>query len=79
MILTILPVVTKNPLSPVEHKGGEGVAVELFEMGLDSFIVRPPRWKSAMTTTNYRIANYPGLSFLMLYFIYAGESPFRYM
>jgi len=30
--------ITKNPLSPIEHKGGEGVAVELFEMGLDSFI-----------------------------------------
>ncbi|PUU80549.1 Longin-like domain-containing protein [Tuber borchii] len=30
--------VTKNPLSPIEHPGGEGVAVELFEMGLDSFI-----------------------------------------
>ncbi|KAL7276183.1 Trafficking protein particle complex subunit BET5 [Rhizina undulata] len=30
--------VVKNPLSPTEHRGGEGVAVELFEMGLDSFI-----------------------------------------
>ncbi|KAH0612817.1 uncharacterized protein H6S33_009197 [Morchella sextelata] len=30
--------VVKNPLSPVEHHGGEGVAVELFEMGLDGFI-----------------------------------------
>ena len=26
-------------LSAIEHPGGEGVAVELFEMGLDSFIV----------------------------------------
>ncbi|KAF2457204.1 trafficking protein-like protein particle complex subunit 1 [Lineolata rhizophorae] len=30
--------VVKNPLSPVEHPGGVGVANELFEMGLDSFI-----------------------------------------
>ncbi|KAF2142964.1 uncharacterized protein K452DRAFT_297479 [Aplosporella prunicola CBS 121167] len=30
--------VVKNPLSPVEHPGGIGVANELFEMGLDSFI-----------------------------------------
>ncbi|CCX11804.1 Longin-like domain-containing protein [Pyronema domesticum] len=30
--------VTKNPLSPVEHPGGEGVAVELFELGLDRFV-----------------------------------------
>ncbi|KAI9785007.1 MAG: TRAPP subunit bet5 [Geoglossum umbratile] len=34
--------VVKNPLSPVEHPGGEGVANELFEMGLESFIVGPP-------------------------------------
>ena len=31
--------VVKNPLSPVEHKGGRGVANELFEMALESFIV----------------------------------------
>ncbi|KAB2576932.1 Sybindin-like protein [Lasiodiplodia theobromae] len=30
--------VVKNPLAPVEHPGGVGVANELFEMGLDSFI-----------------------------------------
>ncbi|KAH8895064.1 sybindin-like family protein [Thozetella sp. PMI_491] len=30
--------VVKNPLSPVEHKGGEGVRNELFELGLDQFI-----------------------------------------
>lgn len=30
--------VVKNPLSPVEHKGGEGVRNELFEMGLDQFV-----------------------------------------
>ncbi|KAJ9643007.1 Trafficking protein particle complex subunit BET5 [Coniosporium apollinis] len=32
--------VVKNPLSPVEHPGGVGVANELFEMGLDSFITQ---------------------------------------
>lgn len=31
-------IVIKNPLAPVEHKGGEGVRNELFEMGLDQFI-----------------------------------------
>lgn len=30
--------VVKNPLSPVEHKGGAGVRNEMFEMGLDKFI-----------------------------------------
>ncbi|KAG8165985.1 hypothetical protein KVR01_004537 [Diaporthe batatas] len=30
--------VVKNPLSPVEHKGGAGITNELFEMGLDQFI-----------------------------------------
>ncbi|KAI2470603.1 snare-like protein [Annulohypoxylon bovei var. microspora] len=30
--------VVKNPLSPVEHKGGEGVKNEMFEMGLDKFV-----------------------------------------
>ncbi|KAF8533631.1 Longin-like domain-containing protein [Trichophaea hybrida] len=30
--------VIKNPLSPLEHSGGEGVAVELFELGLDRFV-----------------------------------------
>ncbi|KAI9807269.1 MAG: TRAPP subunit bet5 [Piccolia ochrophora] len=30
--------VVKNPLSPVEHPGGVGVANELFELALDSFI-----------------------------------------
>ncbi|KAK2069254.1 hypothetical protein P8C59_003851 [Phyllachora maydis] len=30
--------VVKNPLSPVEHKGGEGVTNELFELGLDQFV-----------------------------------------
>ncbi|KAF8476125.1 Longin-like domain-containing protein [Kalaharituber pfeilii] len=30
--------VVKNPLSPAEHPGGEGVACELFELGLESFV-----------------------------------------
>ncbi|KAK3187256.1 Trafficking protein particle complex subunit BET5 [Lecanicillium sp. MT-2017a] len=30
--------VVKNPLAPVEHKGGRGVKNELFELGLDQFI-----------------------------------------
>ncbi|KAH8600804.1 Sybindin-like family-domain-containing protein [Bisporella sp. PMI_857] len=30
--------VVKNPLSTVEHPGGEGVANELFELALDSFV-----------------------------------------
>jgi len=33
-----LGVVVKNPLSPVEHPGGEGVANELFELALDQFV-----------------------------------------
>lgn len=31
--------VVRNPLSPVEHAGGVGVNNELFEMGLDRFVV----------------------------------------
>ena len=32
--------VVRNPLSPIEHPGGLGVNNELFEMGLDRFVVR---------------------------------------
>lgn len=32
--------VVKNPLSPVEHPGGGGVNCEMFELGLEQFIVR---------------------------------------
>ena len=32
--------VVRNPLSPTEHPGGTGVNNELFEMGLDRFVVR---------------------------------------
>jgi hypothetical protein len=31
--------VVKSPISPVEHTGGVGVANELFEGALESFIV----------------------------------------
>ncbi|CAI6333241.1 unnamed protein product [Periconia digitata] len=31
--------VVKNPLAPVEHPGGIGVANEMFERGLETFIV----------------------------------------
>lgn len=30
--------VVKNPLSPIEHPGGEGVGVELFNPALDGFV-----------------------------------------
>lgn len=32
--------VVKNPLAPTEHPGGVGVANELFEGGLETFVVR---------------------------------------
>lgn len=32
--------VVKNPLSPVEHPGGVGVNCELFELGVEQFVVR---------------------------------------
>lgn len=31
--------VVRNPLSPTEHPGGVGVNNELFEMGLERFVV----------------------------------------
>ena len=34
--------VVKNPISPAEHPGGEGVANEMFELGIDSFVVCIP-------------------------------------
>lgn len=37
-LIVVLIIVVKNPLSPVEHKGGEGVRNEMFELGLDKFI-----------------------------------------
>jgi hypothetical protein len=38
VLIPCIPIVVKNPLAPVEHKGGEGVKNELFELGLDQFI-----------------------------------------
>lgn len=32
-------IVVKNPLSPVEHPGGIGVNCELFELGVEQFVV----------------------------------------
>ena len=31
--------VVKNPLSPIEHPGGVGVNCELFELGVEQFVV----------------------------------------
>lgn len=31
--------VVKNPLSPIEHPGGEGVNCEMFELGVEQFVV----------------------------------------
>lgn len=38
LIRLLRDIVVKNPLSPVEHKGGAGVRNEMFEIGLDKFI-----------------------------------------
>lgn len=38
--------VVRNPLSPVEHPKGVGVNNELFELGLDRFVVC---WETART------------------------------
>ncbi|KAI4190491.1 MAG: hypothetical protein L6R41_000726 [Letrouitia leprolyta] len=32
--------VVKNPLSPIEHSGGTGVNCEMFELGVEQFVVR---------------------------------------
>ena len=34
--------VVKNPLSPVEHPGGVGANCELFDLGVDQFVVSMP-------------------------------------
>lgn len=36
-----MKLVVKNPLSPIEHRGGVGVNCELFELGVDQFVVCP--------------------------------------
>ncbi|KAL9612732.1 MAG: hypothetical protein Q9167_002671 [Letrouitia subvulpina] len=35
--------VVKNPLSPIEHPGGVGVNCEMFELGVEQFVVRTPK------------------------------------
>lgn len=42
-----LVTVVKNPLSPIEHPGGLGVNCQLFELGLEQFIVSQLRWRTA--------------------------------
>ena len=34
--------VVKNPLSPIEHPGGLGVNCEMFELGVEQFVVSSP-------------------------------------
>ena len=34
--------VVKNPLSPIEHPGGVGVNCEMFELGVEQFVVSKP-------------------------------------
>lgn len=38
LLSSTIPVV-KNPLSPVEHPGGVGVNCEMFELGVEQFVV----------------------------------------
>ncbi|KAK1509748.1 sybindin-like family protein [Colletotrichum tamarilloi] len=38
MLTDTATLIVKNPLAPAEHKGGEGVKNELFELGLDQFV-----------------------------------------
>lgn len=40
--------VVKNPLSPTEHPGGEGVNCEMFELGVEQFVVRPATYSEAI-------------------------------
>jgi hypothetical protein len=35
----LMGIVVKNPLSPVEHPGGIGVNCEMFELGVEQFVV----------------------------------------
>ncbi|KAI1108325.1 hypothetical protein F5Y14DRAFT_457165 [Nemania sp. NC0429] len=59
-------IVVKNPLSPVEHKGGEGVRNEMFELGLDKFIrglmgktPLPPESDNSFPTTDEAVSGTP--------------------
>ncbi len=40
--------VVKNPLSPVEHPGGLGMNCELFELGVEQFVVSGHKLKDVM-------------------------------
>ncbi|MCJ1427003.1 TRAPP subunit bet5 [Sticta canariensis] len=40
--------VVKNPLSPTEHPGGEGVNCEMFELGVEQFVVSPATFYQAL-------------------------------
>ena len=39
-----------NAVLAVEHSGGEGVAVELFEFGLERFVVCDPKLDNILIT-----------------------------
>lgn len=51
--------VVKSPLAPVEHPKGVGVANELFEGGLESFIVGPRVSALFNSLTNQRLHSLP--------------------
>ena len=42
MLIKLTTTVVKNPLSSVEHSGGLGANCELFELGVDQFVVGMP-------------------------------------
>ena len=46
--------VVKNPLSPTEHPGGIGVNCEMFELGLEQFIVRGLHFAVSFDTQQFR-------------------------
>jgi len=39
VMLTMVVIVVKNPLAPVEYKAGAGINCEMFELGLEQFVV----------------------------------------
>ena len=45
--------VVKNPLSPTEHPGGIGVNCELFELGVEQFVVSCHRSKKHIWLMRY--------------------------
>ena len=45
-------IVVKNPLSPVEHPGGAGVNCELFELGVEQFVVRSTEYILSCSNTD---------------------------